>query len=369
MVDANGGLVLLLTEVLTGLVVLLVLATTVARAWRRRRERAVARAEAQARPIVLAALDGEAEAGGPSSRLQARVERQLEFLAAGLAGKLRGADRAALVELLRRRGIVDRARERTRSLLARRRLRAVEQLGALGVAEAVPELVARLEDSDAEVRRAAVRALGRTTSPAAVPALLALLDAPRRTESAHYITLALLRIGPGAAEKLIRALDTHGPRGRAAAAKVLGWLGETSAVVALTRALDDDEDDVRAAAVDALGRIGLPTAAPRMRELLAPGGSASVRLAATVALGRLGDPASTEVLSALLDEEPSEHRHRLARAAATSLAHLGGRGHQALRDAAYVPEAGEVLAGLDLPAPEPAPAATRATSTSTGGRR
>ena len=56
MVDANGGLVLLLTEILTVLVVLMVLATAGVRGWRRRRERSRLEAEAVARPLILARL-------------------------------------------------------------------------------------------------------------------------------------------------------------------------------------------------------------------------------------------------------------------------------------------------------------------------
>jgi hypothetical protein len=105
-----------------------------------------------------------------------------------------------------------------------------------------------------------------------------------------------------------------------------------------------------------------------MRELLAPGQGREVRLAATVALGRLGDPASTDVLALLLDPGAGEHDHRLARAAATSLVQLGQRGRQALREAAYVAEAGEVLAGLEPPT-QTAPATRIASTVTTGGAR
>jgi HEAT repeat protein len=354
MIGANGGLVLRVTEVLTALVILLVLTTSGARAWRRRQDRLRAEAEAAARPLILEALDQEPGADGPEEgeeeqapRLDARTSRVLDTMAAAMAGKLRGADRSALVRLLQRRGTVDVARRRTGSQSAGRRLRAVELLGALGITEAVPELVGRLDDADAEVRRAAVRALGRTGSADAVPALLALLDAPHRTESAHYITLALLRIGPRAGLQLTTALRTHGPRGREAAAKVLGWLGETGAVEALERSLSDEVPEVRAAAVEALGRIGLPGSAPAMRVLLGPDEPEWIRVRAAVALGRLGDPASIDLLAGLLGES-----HVLARSSAAALAQLGPRGLAALRESAVVPEVAEVLASLE---PPPAP--------------
>ncbi len=363
MVDANGGLVLLLTEILTVLVVLMVLATAGVRGWRRRRERSRLEAEAVARPLILAALDAEVSAGEEGEEPPAvshLVGRYLDSMASAMAGKLRGGDRAVLVDLLRRRGTVDAARRNCRSILTSRRLRAVELLGSLGLADAVPELVARLDDSDDEVRRAAVRALGRTASTDAVPALLALLDAPNRRESEHYITLALLRMGPAAVGRLTSALLTHGPRGRCAAAKVLGWLGEPSAVAPLQHSLDDGDPAVRAAAVEALGRIGLPTPAGAMRELLSSAQPVAVRQAAATALGRLGDPRSADVLTGLLVGET----HVLARAAAGSLALLGPKGVTALRGWAHVPEAAEVLIGLgEVDAGDLSAAASGAAST------
>jgi hypothetical protein len=49
------------------------------------------------------------------------------------------------------------------------RLRAAEVLGALAVPDGVPDLLRRLDDRNHDVRRAAVRALGRIGAPEAVP--------------------------------------------------------------------------------------------------------------------------------------------------------------------------------------------------------
>ena len=341
MVGASGSLVLWMTFAFAVLVVVLVLAASAARAWRQRQDRRRREAEKVARPLILAALDGDLP--DTSVELSAEVSHYLDTMASAMAGKLRGADRAALADLLARRGSVLAARARTRSVFAIRRLRAVELLGSLGVADASGDLVSRLDDPDAEVRRAAVRAIGRTASDSAVPALLALLDAPDRKESTHYITLALLRIGPTAAPHLAGAVLTQGPRGREAAAQVLGWLGEPTGVSALERALGDPVTPVRIAAVDALGRIGLPTSAAAMRRLLAPTEPQEVRIAAATALGRLGDPGSVDVLAQLLGEA-----HVVSRAAANALAQLGPRGLDALSARSGVPEAEEILAARGL---------------------
>lgn len=350
-----------ITEVLAAGIVVMAVLTAVVRGRRHRLVRRRLEAEALARPLLLQALDGDPspsdgssgspDGSGPSSgssrvQLDQRVAPYLDALAVGLAAKLRGGDRAALVSLLESRGTLARARSRTRSASARARLEAVELLGGLGDTSAVVHLVARLSDPDGEVRRSAVRALGRTASPEAVPALLALLDARGVTYGdrangvpPHYITLALLRIGSSGAGSLESALTSHGPNGRAAAAAVLGWLGETSSVSALTSALDDPAAAVRAAAVEALGRIGLPTAMSRMCELLDQAQPEPVRVAAAAALGRLGDERAAGALGTALDSP-----HLVTRTVAQALSRLGGAGEAQLADRCDVPEAREVLA-------------------------
>jgi HEAT repeat protein len=265
----------------------------------------------------------------------------MDSLAVSLAVKLRGADRAALVAFLDRRGTVTLARAQTRSVLAVRRLRAVELLGALGIARCRPELEIRLRDRNADVRRAAVRALGRTGGPQAAASLLALLDATTRRLPEHGVTLALTRCGPAAVPALTSALRDGGPRARRAAAQVLGWLGATTAVETLCSAMDDPDVAVQVEAVTALGRIGVPSAAIPIRTRLEAGHPTQVRTAAAVALGRLDDATSVPALAAALLDE-----HDVARSSAAALAQLGATGRQALvAAAALAVEAREVLAG------------------------
>jgi HEAT repeat protein len=173
-----------------------------------------------------------------------------------------------------------------------------------------------------------------------VPALLALLDRARRPVPEHCVTLALLRLGPAAAGDLAVALTGGRPAERAAAAAVLGWLGDLGCVDALCSALDDDHPVVVLPAIAALGRIGSPAAAERLRFRLAPDQPSGVRVAAAGALGRLGDRESSDLLAGLLTEE-----HDLARAAASALTQLGIVGRDALQQACdSVPEARELVA-------------------------
>ncbi len=356
---AGIGLVTLVTEVLAVGIVLIVVLTATVRTRRHRLVRRRTAAEELARPLLMQAL--AAEPGGPAGtaepsrvRIEEWVGPYLDAMATGLAAKLRGGDRAALVRFLEGRGTLVRARSRTRSIGLRRRLQAVEMLGGLGDTSAVDDLVARLADTDGEVRRSAVRALGRTGSPEAVPALLALLDADADVQDRvppHYVTLALLRIGTAGVGQLQVALRSHGPNGRAAAASVLGWLGETSAVPGLTRALDDAEVAVRAAAVEALGRIGLPTQMARMCDLLDVDQPEPVRVAAAQALGRLGDDRAAAALAALFTGS-----HLSRRTAAQALVRLGAPGREQLTGRGDLPEVREVLPTGDRSPRELSPA-------------
>jgi HEAT repeat protein len=223
-------------------------------------------------------------------------------------------------------------------------LRAVELLGALGLAECLPDIAPRLRDRDGDVRRAAVRAVGRISAPDAVPALLDVLDVPTRRVPEHCVTLALLRSGQTAVPHLVRTSAEGAPRARLASVQVLGWLGATEAVPVLCTLLAQGPVEIRVAAAQALGRIGSPAAAPALRGALGLGQPRLVRIASTQAIGRLGDPGCTDALGALLDEE-----HDLAFAAAVALGQLGAPGRKALTAVApVVREAREVLGRPEL---------------------
>jgi HEAT repeat protein len=335
-----AGLVATVLEVLTAVAMAVAVGAAAVRAVRLRRQQRRAAALEIARPLLMAAIADDTERDLAPHALQPHVGRCLDSLAVSLAVKLRGADRAALVDILHRRGTVRRARERTRSLTPVRRLRAVELLGALGIAECRPDLEARLRDRNADVRRAAVRALGRVGGPESAGALIALLDATTRRLPEHGVTLALTRCGPSAVPALTSALQDGGPRARRAAAQVLGWLGATTAVDTLCAALDDPCDDVQVEVITALGRIGVPSAASPIRARLEPTYPGQVRTAAASALGRLDDATSVPALAAALLDD-----HQVARSAAAALAQLGQTGRQALTAAAALAiEAREVLA-------------------------
>jgi HEAT repeat protein len=188
---------------------------------------------------------------------------------------------------------------------------AVEALGRIGDAEAVPGLLAALGDANADVREAAAAALGEIGAPA-VPGLLAALrdaDADVREAAAK----ALGEIGDAAAVPgLLAALGDAEANVREAAAKALGQIGDAAAVPGLLAALRDADADVRRAAA-ALGEIGDAAAVPGLLAALRDA-DADVRRAAAAALGEIGDAAAVPGLLAALGDADWNVRAAAARA-------------------------------------------------------
>jgi HEAT repeat protein len=189
---------------------------------------------------------------------------------------------------------------------------AVEALGRIGDAEAVPGLLEALHDADADVRWAAAAALERIGDAAAVPGLLEALhdaDADVRWAAAA----ALERIGDAAAVPgLLAALRDANAGVRRAAAEMLGQIGDATAVPGLLHALGDADERVREAAAAALGQIGAP-AVPGLLAALRDA-DADVRWAAAEALGEIGDAAVVPGLLAALRDADWRVRWAAARA-------------------------------------------------------
>jgi HEAT repeat protein len=101
---------------------------------------------------------------------------------------------------------------------------AAKALGALGDGAAARPLLSMLDDPDPMVSHAAVEALGKLGDKTAVPALLARLDGPNVSD-------------------------------RRRAVEILGELGDKDAIPALTTHLEDADDSLRPSVVGALARI------------------------------------------------------------------------------------------------------------------
>ena len=203
--------------------------------------------------------------------------------------------------------IVEHVLARLEDPEAKVRRAAADALGKIRDSRAVEGLLGRLEDSDGWVRGTAARALGEIGDPRAVERLLALLGHFEAWVHWHA-TLGLKRIGaPGVVTGLLVRLEDPESEVRLATANALGEIGDPQAVEGLLTRLEDSDSDVRRAAAGALGKIRDPWA---MQGLLArlEDPEAKVRAAAARALGEIKDPRTGEGLLAHLEDPDTDVR-------------------------------------------------------------
>jgi HEAT repeat protein len=210
-----------------------------------------------------------------------------------------------------RRGLAARERrpelERTlrharghRSELAKwRRVTALRALGRSDSPAARPLLEAALGDADADVVAAAVKALGEAgagqewavealvralehghgprsriaaqleqLAPRPGPALWALLE-HQSTEVRFWVVTLLARYSPDETHAVRGRTRDPDPSVRAAAAETLAAVGDAAALPSVLRLLDDPEWFVRAHACRAAATLGGPAVAERLAPLLA----------------------------------------------------------------------------------------------------
>lgn len=203
------------------------------------------------------------------------------------------------------------------------KIRAARALGSAKERKAVPALIKLLADENADLRSAAIEALGAIADPASAEPLVSALSRPHRsaqgTTEHESLARALARLGTAAVKPLIQALASENSQTRRWAACALGMIKDPQALDPLTEKLDDSRSEVRKAAALALGEIGDLRAVKRLVHALA-NRDPDTRRAASEALGVLrseeGIPALTR---AVLDSsEPVQV------AAAKALAKIGG---------------------------------------------
>ena len=290
----------------------------------------------EAAAVLLRELSAEGLSAGKADRLILA----LGFTAGSSVGRLRGALRkgAGLVRLGAARALGEAAeagKDALPELLAgleddesRVRAACIGSLAALGfpVKEYAGALLELIEDPDEKVRAAAVSAAGELETDQQVKLLPILVRslADSSVEIRRAAAASLGSAGPAMAKAgpaLLAALKDPDPGVRALAARALGSLGGDGAGLAgeLPRLLKDKDQAVRRAAVEALGGFstGIEAAAPPLRALASTAGEAeALRVAAIGALMKTGDKAAEaqELLLSLLKEAPVKVRMASARA-------------------------------------------------------
>jgi len=204
------------------------------------------------------------------------------------------------------------------------RAEAAEKLGLMGSEKATHALIDHMNDPVPEVRVRAARALGSIrTSEALLPLTRALWD--RGRWSAIRVAGILIGAGDEAVEILLREFDRMPLHAKISAIDIFGRIRSLKAIALLRELLKDPEADVRARAAFALGSIGDPTSAPFLTGALKDPNWA-VRAMAAKALGRLKEEDSIDALSASLVDQQWWVRANTAEA----LKNKGARGMGAL---------------------------------------
>lgn len=205
---------------------------------------------------------------------------------AGVSGLARAAVLAGLRKL-RQPGALAPAIALLGDAAPQVRLEAVRVLGYLRDDVAIPHLAERaVDDPEAEIRRAALGALGFGPGDVVTAALVrGLADADWQNREEAAVTLGKL-LPPQAADGLIAALEDSHWQVRLKAAVALGKLKEEGAIPGLMAALSHSIGNLRREAVNALGAIGSKDAIPALTAALQDG-DVEVRKAAQRALDAL----------------------------------------------------------------------------------
>ena len=294
------------------------------------RARTRARAEAEVRPILFAALDGTGLDGdGIDPRLLERLKpsrrRALDALARNLLPSVRGPEKEMLVALLDRGGAVETARRDSRSSRASVRLRAGGFLADTGSDAAIHDLLALLHDHNPQVRWSAARGLGRLGDPAALSPLLASLEGPRPLP-VDVVADAIFEIRTCPVAVLRQGLRSRSVATRAVTVEVLGRFQALAAADDILGLLQDDPSvEVGARAARCLGRMGTPRTVGPLLACLEEG-PVAIRVQAIWALGEIGADEAVPALRAIL----LEGAHQMAEAAALALLATGAFGVQVL---------------------------------------
>jgi HEAT repeat protein len=284
------------------------------------------------------------------------LERPLaaELLLAQLAETTAPEKRAVLLDALDESGAIELMTRSLRRRMPWRRALAAHMLGRCAARDAVPELLAHLDDRNRGVREAVVRALGRIGDERALAPLTDLYLGARGTVGSGLVYEALTGLGPGHADAVfIEGLRSTNERTRVAACYGIATLLEAErARPLLARALADPVASVRAAAAETLGRIG-GSDLPEHLSRATRDEHRSVRRAAVTALASFDNSeAVTLAWTALHDPdrdtairagEALVHLERLPRAGSAARATLAAADEQwPLRRALTLAELGAV---------------------------
>ncbi|MBZ5654903.1 MAG: HEAT repeat domain-containing protein [Acidobacteriia bacterium] len=212
---------------------------------------------------------------------------------------------------LRNSGLLDLRIRQARSSEGWQKRLALLALGRTRAPEAVPALVEALESPSEETRVAAVRGLGRISSPQAAFPLLDLFAAEQLHVPEHTLKNALLNCCRETPEVLVPYLDHASGRTRELIARVLGELANPSLGEELLILAADPLPEVRASAARALAKVQPEISFPVLSTLAADA-EWFVRLRAVIAMSSLDHSGKIYVLLRALCDLNRHVRQRAA---------------------------------------------------------
>lgn len=178
--------------------------------------------------------------------------------------------------------------------------------------EAIADLRPLLEDD--ATRNAALRALAAAGDTDSIEPLIAILSSDVLPTGELIATIENVAevADPRLIMPIIELLNDAEDGVRQAAAIALGQMGHTAAFHPLVEVANDEEDEMLAqAAIVSLGRLKDERAIPVLFEFVTDGADDETRILGLEALLEVGAPI-TELLAAILEEDPSEWMRQAA---------------------------------------------------------
>jgi HEAT repeat protein len=150
------------------------------------------------------------------------------------------------------------------------RLALIETVGERRIEAAVPALLKAADDSDTQVRAAALTALGATVTAQDLPVLIDRVVKSKDTQDAQEaLRTACIRMPDreACAEQLIGAMAKAPAAAQVAFIEILGAMGGSRALGALSAAAKEGNDELKDAASEQLGKWMTTDAAPVLMEI------------------------------------------------------------------------------------------------------
>ncbi len=193
------------------------------------------------------------------------------------------------------------------------RMTAASILGFLGCATTAPVLIEALHDPLPEVQLQAAKALGHTHNPAAVPALLSLLQHADEQLS-NQVFSSLAQLGPVAVPALIEGSTSRSPWMRWHCIRALGEIRDLRSLAVLVRALADTDHAVAWMAAKRLAPFGRLCVGPVLHLLISAPTTPWLVETASYVLSSQHDPNLKPYLEPLL-----QHMHGVGYDVGTAL--------------------------------------------------